>query len=295
MEPTPAEVAAVQATLPPAPQPTPAAPVQEPPVQQQPEPAQPPVVPNQAPAEPAPQPQAPAEPSDPFASLFADSAPVEPAAPQQPSQQPVEPQPTPQPANQPVEPAQPAAAPAQPEQPQTYEEYMEGVLKGVPKPPEMPDPGKINPDSPEDIKGFFDNLMATAEARVEAKIERKSAIQTAETKAWNEAFVAYPTLKSNKKVRDMVHNIRMGYFQRGIAITPAQAAKELVDSLSNSYKQGVADNTVTTTIESVQPQGGSSTPTPTTLERQDVLVAVQDGGEEALAAILDNEIQNNRL
>jgi hypothetical protein len=232
----------------------------------------------------------PAEPVAPVVPNQAPAAPVEPAA------APVE-QPTPQP-QQPVEPAQPAAPvtpPTQEDPIQTYDEYMESILAGVPKPPEAPDPQKINPESEEDIRGFFDGLMSTAEARFEAKFERKNAIQTAERKQWDEAFTAYPTLRTNKKVRDMVHNIRMGYFQRGKAISPTRAAKELIDSLSTSYKQGVADNAVVTTIESVQPTGGSSTPVSTTLDKESVLTAVQDGGEDALAQILDNEIKNNRL
>jgi hypothetical protein len=277
MEPTANDIAAVQATLPTAP-----------PVPAEPTPQQPPA------AEPTPQPvattpPAPTEPSDPFATMFGteQAAPV--AAP---PAEPTEPLPNPQPG-MPTEPT-PQPTPA-PETYQTYDEYMESVLSGVPQAPDAPDPDKINPDNPEEIRGFFDSLMSTAEKRIEAKIERKNAIQNAERKQWDAAFAAYPTLRSNQKVRDMVHNIRMGYFQRGKAITPTQAAKELVDSLSSSYKQGITDNQVVTTIQSVQPQGGTSTPIPTTLDRDSVMNAVQDGGEEALMQILDAEVKAGRL
>lgn len=303
MEPTPQDVAAVTATLPPQPAPGQPAPAPTPPVvpPTAPEPA--PVVPPQTPpVEPA-APAAPAEPAappaDPFASLFA----TEPAAPQQPvvppTAPPVEPATPPvvpptAPATPPVAPAAPATPPA-PESYQSYDDYMKSVMAGVPQAPAAPDPEKVNPEDPVAIKGFFDNLMTVAEQRIEAKIERKNAIQNSERKVWEEAFTQYPTLRTNKNVRDIVHNIRMGHFQRGVAITPTQAAQKFLDSLGNSYRQGVADNQVVTTIENVQPQGGGSQPTPTTQDEVAVLEAVQTGGEEALADILDKEVRAGRL
>lgn len=236
---------------------------------------------------------------------------------------PTEPQPTPQPTHTPTEPVQPVQAPqapaVEPGQPQTpaanpqtppaqqppaapqtpqfqsYEDWQKEVLKGIPEAPAAPDASKIAPDDPKAIKGFFDDLMGTAEKRFEAKFERKNAIQAAEKKGWDEAFGKYETLKSNKKVRDMVHNIRMGYFSKGIAITPLQAAQELLSSLNTSYKQGMTDNQVTTTIENVQPTGGQGTPIQTSVDKNAALTAVQNGGEQALAAMLDAEIKAGKL
>lgn len=282
-EPTASDIAAVQATLPAAepvaapPTPAPVAPTPDP-------------TPQPAPvATPAP---AATEPVDPFASLFT-------AEPTTPTAQPTEPSQTPQPS-QPVEPTPqpvvPSTAPLpKAEEFQSYDAYMGSILAGVPKAPDAPDPSKINADSPEEIKAFFDNMFSAAEQRIEAKIERKNAIQTAEKKVWEEAFVTYPTLRTNQGVRDMVHNIRMGFFQRGVAITPSQAAKKLVDSLSDSYKKGIADNSVISTIESVQPQGGTSTPVATSLDKEQVMTSVQTGGEGALAQILDAEIKAGRM
>lgn len=314
-EPTPADVAAVAAHIgeAPAPQPT-AQPVAAPPAAPAPQPQpQPQPAPQMQPAQPTPQPAPTQAQTDPFEQLFTP-LPTEPAA--TPTQQPA-PQPTPQPET-PVEPgvpapqAQPApqpqapAAPAAPaipgqsapgeQQYQTFEEYMNSVTAGLPAAPTVPDPSTINPDDPAAIKGFFDELLSSAEKRFEANYERKQAIQNTEKKLWDGAFSKYPSLRDNKKARDLVHSIRMGHFQRGQAITPTQAAEILLDSMGQQYRQGVADSSVVTTIEQVQPQGGGTgQPVPTTLDKESVLTAVQTGGETALAAYLDGEIKAGRM
>lgn len=279
-EPTPQDVAAVAQTLPqmqptePTPQP---APTQQPATQQ-----------------PAPQPTAP---TDPFAAFAQPTEPApqpQPATPAQPTE------PTPDlsiQAPQPTQPTEPAPQPATPTEPQyqSYEDYIKSINDGVGQLPEQPDPAKINPDNPEEIKGFFDNLMNTAVARAEQNIERKSAIQNTERRLWDEAFTKYGSLRDNKQLRDMVHNIRMGYFHRNVAITPTQAADELLKSLGNQYQKGVADSQVQTTIESVQPNAGGSTPIATTADRESVLSSVQSGGEIALAQYLDGEVKAGRL
>lgn len=262
-----------------------------------------------APQQPAPgevvQPTAPAAPVDPF-TQFAQpaqptepvqpAAPTEPVAPVQPTQ-PTEPTPNQQPS-QPVEPSQPATqppvTPAVPEY-QTYDEYMRSVVDSVPAAPELPDHSKIAPDDAEGIKTFFDDFARTIKEQTISEITRKNAIQSTERNLWDAAFEKYGSLKSNKDLRDMVHNIRMGHFQKGIAITPTQAADKLLDAMKANYQRGVADNQVQTTIESVQPTSGGGTNVPTTLDKQNVLTAIQDGGEQALAAYLDGEVKAGRL
>jgi len=82
----------------------------------------------------------------------------------------------------------------------------------------------------------------------------------------------------------------------GIAITPKQAADKLLESLGNQYKQGVADNQVVTTIESVQPSaGGSVQQVPTTTDRAKMLESLQTGGETALVEMLDARIKAGNL
>lgn len=308
-EPSAADVASVQAMLDGSPQPAPApAPTPAPQPAPAPAPAQP--APQQQPAQPTPQPTPSAQPQgDPFESLFA-TAPTEvvaapPAAPPAPAQptepvapqptQPTEPVPTPQP-QQPVETPQPA--PVQPPNApvyQSYDDFMADVL-GDTTPTPLPDHSKIAPDDEVGIKNFFDELVNTAVARAEQKVKQQNALQTTERQLWDSAFDKYGSLKSNKKLRDMVHNIRMGEFRRGVALTPTQAADQLLDALKQQYNRGVADNTVVTTIESTQPTGGGSgQPVPTSLDRENVLTAVQTGGEAALTDYLDAEIKAGRM
>lgn len=250
------------------------------------------------PAAPTPQAAPTQEPSDPFASLFAsEPTPTEPASPvtqpTEPTPQPTEStptepqQPTPQVEQQPV---LPQAAPT--EEYETFDEYMARVTANVPQAPVQPDPEQIDPNDPTAIKGFFDELVNTAVQRSNTEIARKTAMQTAERQAWDDAFDKYGSLRDNKQLRDTVHTIRMGYFQRGIALTPTQAADKLLESLGQERRAGAAGAKVVTTYEQVQPNGGGSgAPISTTLDKQSTLEAVQTGGETALADILDAQIK----
>lgn len=247
--------------------------------------------------------------TDPFAVFSQPSEPTAPAQPVQPTQptQPTEPVPTPQP-QQPVEPSQPTPqaqptqtqpVPVQPVQPteprtQTYEEYMNEVLGNVPQAPAQPDPSQVNPDDPESIKNFFDTLMSTAEQRFEANYARKQAIQNSEKRLWEQAFDKYASLRTNTELRGMVHAIRMDEFSKGRAITPTQAAEKLLAALNAQYRQGVADNQVVTTIEQVQPNGGGTTQVSTTADANQDLLAVQTGGEQALAEILEKQLRQQQ-
>lgn len=285
------------------------------------QPAQQPPTPTTQPSNqtPAPEPQpAQQQPLDPFASMF-EAAPqpaTEPTPTEPASQTPQEPsQPNPQPAIQPVEPAtqptQAATQPTQATQPtpsqstqasstsqddyQTFDEYMNGITKDFGTSPEMPDVEKIDPNDPQAIKTFFDGLVTTAVKRAEQGVARKEAIRTAERNQWEKAFTDYPSLRTNKPLRDMVHNMRMGYFQRGQAITPKQAADKVLELFNGQYKKGVADNKVTTTYEQVQPNAGGGTTVQTTADQQERLTALQTGGEQALIDMLDADIKAGRL
>lgn len=294
-EPTPADVAAVSTAMggQPAPQPT------QPEPQPTPQPAQPTQpAPQQQPSQPTSQPSPTSQPLDPFAAFAAPTPQTEPTpTPQpQPPAEPSQPAPEPQAAPQQPEPAEPPQPEAQPERYQSFEEYMKSVGGDAPAPTSELDPSKINPDDPEAIKGFFDEVVNTAVQRATQVAQRQTALQAREKSLWDASFEKYPSLKSNKNLRDMVHSIRMGYFQRNIAITPTQAADKLLESLGQQYRQGVADNQVHTTIEQVQPTGGGTgQPVTTTADAQQAMIAVQEGGEEALTQLLDQEIRAGRL
>lgn len=270
MEPSQQDVAAVQAAI-----------GEQPAPQQQPEPTTPQPTPSQQPAAQQSQPAQQTN-EDPFTQFIGQNQPAQqppaepqPAAQQQPTEQPSEP--TPQ---QPVQ--QPAQQPAT----KTYQDYLDESLRDVPKVSDSPDASKVNPDDPESVKAFFDDLMNTATSRAEANFAKKQAVQNLENRLWNEAFEEYASLKDNKNLRDTVQAIRMAEFNKGNAITPKQAAKQLLNSLQQQYQRGVADNQVQTRIEQVQPTGGGSTQVTTSASQQDVLEAVQTGGEDALVEIL---------
>lgn len=290
-EPTPADIAAVSAVVDNTPAPT------TPPPAPEPAPAQ------QQPATPTSQPAPSQQPAgDPFEALFAPTEPTATPAPTQPTEpvapptQPTEPVTTPQPTQTPVETPQPTPnAPTNAPVYQSYDDFMKEVL-GETTPTPLPDHSKIAPDDEEGIKNFFDEIVNTAVARAEQKIRQQNAIQNTERKLWDDAFDKYGSLRTNKNLRDMVHNIRMGEFRRGVALTPTQAAEKVLDALKQQYNKGVADNSVVTTIVDNQPNnGGGGQPVATTLDKESVLTAVQTGGETALASYLDNEVKAGRL
>lgn len=284
-EPSANDVASVAAALGAQPQ------TEQQPAQMQPDPVTPQPAPTQSQPQPQAAPEVTGQPQDPFAAFGQPQTPTEPQAP---PQQQTEPNPQPQQPTEPQSAPQPTQAPT--EQFQTFDEYMASVTKGVGDTPAQPDPSKIDPDDPNAIKGFFDELVNTAVKRAEQTIAKKQAIQTAERQVWDAAFEKYPSLRTNKKARDLVHSIRMGHFQRGQAISPTQAADTLLESMGQTYKQGVADSQVVTTIQNVQPQGGGTgQPVPTTLDKQSHLEAIQTGGEQALTDYLQAKIDAGQL
>lgn len=310
-EPSAQDVSAVSALLdnqqpaPAAPAPTPAAPAQ----QQQPQqtPAQQPA--QQQPAAPTQQPAPTQQQGDPFQQLLVSEQPSEPTATPapQPTQQPTEPtshqqqqpmqtqpaqQPQQQQQTQPQQQPAPEATPASQEV--SFDDYMNSILADVPEAPQMPDPTAINPNDEAAIGEFFNNLMQTAEQRFEANYAKKQAIQNSERTLWDGAMDKYPSLRSNKELRDTVHAIRRADFDRGLATTPTQAAEKLLASLNANYQKGIVDNQVQTTIEQVQPTGGGSQGVPTTLDQDQVLQSVQTGGETALTEYLDKQIKAGR-
>lgn len=256
-------------------------------------------------------PQAPAAPADPFATFGQAPTPApapepQPFVPPTGDPNPVEPAPQPtEPAPQPTAPTEPAApatpaAPAEPVQPaapqqESYEEYMARVLADIPQAAEPPKLETVNQEDPAAVEQFFADLVASAVQQAEANVEKKYAVREAETRGWNEAFDAYPSLRQNHALRETIHNIRMGSFSRGIAMTPKQAAEHLLATSHADYQRGIADNQVHTKIENVQPTNGSSVEVPQVTTTDDQLRAIQTGGEAALAAILDAEVKAGRL
>lgn len=253
----------------PAPQPS-EQPVQQPAPQENPQVQTPPPVANQQPNEVV----------DPF-EQFAN---VQPPAPQ--------PAPTPQPT-----PA-PQAPPQQPtSEYQTFDDYMNSVLDGLPQPnTEIPKVEDINQDDPADIQRFFTELRETIVKETINQVTRQSRIESAERKGWEECFETYPSLRKNSAIRDAVHNVRMGAFNRGIAMSPKQAAKVLLDSFnpSEAYKRGVANSQVVTTIQNNQPNGGGGVEV-IPQQPADSLSVAASNGEVALMNALDAAIKSGKI
>lgn len=253
------------------------------PVQQE----QPVAQPQAQPAESQPQAQV-----DPFES-YVPPAPVEAVAP------PANPQPVE--AQQPVQPAQPQAA-SQPQeqapQYQSFDDYMKSVMAGLPSEEEAAQAPKledINQDDPLAIQQFFSDWGKAIREETINEIRRETRIQDAERAGWDEAMVAFPSLRSRPGLRDMVHNIRMGEFAKGIAMTPKQAAERLVKELRLDYRQGMTDSQIQTTIQQTQPLGGNGVEVIPQSQGTANLSAAAADSEAALVDALQVMIQDGKL
>lgn len=283
-EPTQNDVAAVNAFLTgdtpaPAPAATPAPQPQAPA-----EPVAPPTPQPQQPTEPA-QPAQPQEPTDPF-EQFAPQ-PTEPVAPQAPAA-----------PTEPVAPATPAPQPAAPAEPQyqSFDDYLNSITEGLPDPTPAPKLEEIDQNDPAAIQKYFTDFATSIREETIREVQRTARLEAAEKKGWDEAFDKYPSIKKNPAVRDMVHNMRMGKFQQGIAMTPLQAAEEILKVTNANYRKGIADTQVVTTITDTQPVGGDSVEViPQTPQGQASLVNAAGQGEAALANALDAMIKDGKL
>lgn len=224
-----------------------------------------------------------------------------PQIPQPIAQEPVSPQPF---AQEPVQQPHPVQQPEQqiqpqPQQPaqQSYEDYVNQALAQIGQPTPEPDLKNVDLNSDEAVENWFKEFKTSIIDTVNFETKRKETIANIERNAWDEAFTQYPDLKGNKQVIDAVMNYRVGAHNRGIYLSPVQAAQQLFDSMGRQYQRGVIDNQVHTTIEQVQPNAGSSNPpvAQTMANPQDELAAVRDGGEVALMQVLQGRISNGQL
>lgn len=215
-----------------------------------------PAAPTPAPVEapqPAPQPTAPLAPTP---GIQNSPAP-------QPNQfeQPSAPAPVENPAA-PADPNAPAPTPAPAPAPKmTYDQYLDSLVGDI-KPVELPKPTDVPADDPDGLVKFFDDFGDKIIQRVTQEQEKATRVQTAEATAWKDAFTKYPEIESNAELRGIVHNIRMGAFQRNENMSPTEAADQLVQTLHNEYRKGQNDERVTTTVVASQPLGGAGQPAP---------------------------------
>ena len=126
------------------------------------------------------------------------------------------------------------------EQPSTPEESYEEDTVEVPQyqPSEIDlDSLPRDPENPEyvDPRAYAQALQQ--QAREAARQE--FAEQRAEEKLWEKAQEAYPELKTNKELRDLVHNSRMGEIVVGKNPSPKQVADRLFKYLNVAKADGV--------------------------------------------------------
>lgn len=256
---------------------------------------------NQPQAQPAPQ----AQPT--FTPGVANSQPLPPA--QEPAPQPAPqadpapapaptptPEPTPQPA--PVEPGtQPAQNPVEPAKPVetkpqfNYNEYLDSLTKDI-KPVEMPKATDVNHEDPDGLNKFFTELADKTVEKARQEFQKEQIIQTAESRAWQEVFTKYPEVQENTKLRDTIHNIRMGAYSRGESVSPVEAADALVGTLHNEYKKGINDTNVQTRVQASQPLNGGGNPQPTPAINYE---ALQEGGRDAAVMQLTQMINDGKI
>lgn len=253
----------------------------------QPAPAAPAAPAPQAP-EPAPAPAAP----EPGVSLAPPTPP------------PADPNPAPQPA--PVGDPQPAPTPAAPApaEPQykSYEDYLESFEVKADNLPELPTPGAVpKDDDGTELAKFFQDFAASIEqrtlAQAEAQRTSQERLQSTEKQLWDEAIGKYEQLKE-PRLRDLVHSVRVGYFNRGEAITPSQAAEVLIGELNRNYQNGVSDQNTQVTIQASQPLNGGGNPPAQPAVNQNSLTAIQQPGQlgmDAAIAMIQTAIDNNEL
>lgn len=255
------------------------------------------------------QPQAPAEPA--FVPGIANApapAPAQPEQPQQPAEQPAQQpeqpqQPAEQPAEQPAQqPNQPAEQPAENPAPTTnngnfdYDAYLDELIgKSGDTPIEMPKVPTQEELSSDDqaLTKYFGDLVDTAVKKALQENNQQTTIRQTEQRAWESVFEKYPEIKESKGLRDTIHNIRVGAFQRGQALTPLQVAEQLIGDLHTQYKKGVNDTNVQTTVRDSQPLGGGTTPPPTGASVD--YSKLQDGGQNAAVSELEKLIQQGKI
>lgn len=157
---------------------------------------------------------------------------------------------------QPVEP--------QPVQPQYQQpQYQQPAQQGVPQ---------LNPQDFADEYGNVDVAKFTQamQARdaalaqqvaqaVSQQVLQQSSQQTSqqllamrqEERAWQKAETKYPELKNNKELRDLVHNTRINYLDKGSRMSPSQAADKLFKFIQGAEQRGQAQATETVRVQAV--------------------------------------------
>ncbi len=117
----------------------------------------------------------------------------------------------------------------------------------------------IDADGNVDPIGYAKWVNEQADQRVERKLNERSQREKAERMDWQEAEKAYPELKSDTELRDIVESIRNNGILTGNFVTMKQAADRALGRLKTAEQSGIKKAQVSETIQKVaQPEVGSA-------------------------------------
>jgi hypothetical protein len=114
-----------------------------------------------------------------------------------------------------------------------------------------------------DLKGFQAAQAAQTQAIVDAAVG-SSRQERAYEKTWDKAYAAYPELRTNKELRDMVQAIHANSPQTGKYLSPTKAADKLFGLRGQAKKEGMQAAREVRSVQAAaalgSPNGASSAP-----------------------------------
>lgn len=159
------------------------------------------------------------------------------------------------------------------------------------------------------INSAINNVQQTASVTA----QREMAAQKNEERLWNSAIDKYPDLKTDRTLRDLVQQARIGRTteafrgagndpQRLAQVkipTPTQIASDLFKRIGQAKSEGVKSATETTTVAQTNVTPASGSAAPTTSKREELFSKIRDprdriGAENAQRELLKDLLFNNQ-
>lgn len=122
--------------------------------------------------------------------------------------------------------------------------------------------GDDNLIDPNALAGAINQQIAAAENRAFARSQQAQQEAQIEAKGWEKAYEKFPELKSNKELRDLVQNSRIGQISNEInraktpeeaqkirLTSPSQAAEKFFKYMGNAKAEGMKQATENTVIQ----------------------------------------------
>jgi hypothetical protein len=196
----------------------------------------------------------------------------------------------------------PEAAPEQPEATEDADDdFRPDNLKGTP-PTAVDIQQYIDEQGNLDLAGFQAAQAAQTQSIVQAAVEQARQ-ERAYEKTWDKAYDAYPELRKDKELRNMVQAIHANSPQTGKYLSPKQAAEKLFGLRGQAKAEGIKAAQETRTVQAAASLGQSTaaatTPAAsskvTELRSQRDSATTAKGREEANAALLKELIQTGAI